>query len=339
MPTCAAARWSSARAELAGTGLVYCATRKESVLIAEALAERGVRARAYHAGLKRRTREEVQHGFRSGEVDVVVATSAFGMGIDKADVRFVLHAAAPASLDAYYQEVGRGGRDGDPAVVELHHHSRDFDLQRFLTARRPRPEVLRRALAALRTDEHRSPRDIGADAKLTGARRTTALNLLEQAGAVVADERGHFRRTDLAAAQAVREAADIAERHRRMIRSRIDMMRSYADTTDCRRRLLLGYFGEQLDQPCGNCDNCDAGRRPASTPATRPSTGGAPSGVRGRHRDVHGGRPDHRAVQRARVQDTGPRRRAATRPAASRGLIEFGVPATDSGSPVRGGTR
>jgi ATP-dependent DNA helicase RecQ len=246
--------------ELIGTGLVYCATRKESAVIAEELAERGVRARAYHAGLKRRVREEVQHGFRSGEVDVVVATSAFGMGIDKADVRFVLHAAAPASLDAYYQEVGRGGRDGDPAVVELHHHARDFDLQRFLTARRPRPDVLRRALAALRTDEHRSPRDIGADAKLSGARRTTALNLLEQAGAVVADEHGHFRRTDLPAAEAVREATDIAERHRRMIRSRIDMMRSYADTTDCRRRLLLGYFGEQLDQPCGNCDNCDAGR-------------------------------------------------------------------------------
>jgi ATP-dependent DNA helicase RecQ len=247
-------------AELRGTGLVYCATRKESVVIAEALTERGVRAAAYHAGLNRRTREEVQQGFMSGEVDVVVATSAFGMGIDKADVRFVLHAAAPASLDAYYQEVGRGGRDGDPAVVELHHHARDFDLQRFLTARRPRPEVLRRALAALRIDEHRSPRDIGADAKLTGARRTTALNLLEQAGAVVADERGHFRRTDLPAAEAVRNAVDIADRHRRMIRSRIDMMRSYADTTDCRRRLLLGYFGEQLDEPCGNCDNCDAGQ-------------------------------------------------------------------------------
>jgi ATP-dependent DNA helicase RecQ len=174
-------------------------------------------------------------------------------------VRFVLHAAAPASLDAYYQEVGRGGRDGDPAVVELHHHSRDFGLQRFLTARRPRPEVLRRALAALRTDEYRSPRDIGADAKLTGARRTAALNLLEQAGAALADERGHVRRTDLPVAKAVREATDVAERHRRMIRSRIDMMRSYADTTDCRRRLLLGYFGEQLDQACGNCDNCDAG--------------------------------------------------------------------------------
>ena len=219
-----------------------------------------MRAAAYHAGLKRRTREDVQHRFMSGEVDVVVATSAFGMGIDKADVRFVLHAASPASLDAYYQEVGRGGRDGEPALVELHHHARDFDLQRFLTARRPRPEVLRRVLAAIRTDEARSARDIGADARLAGARRTTALNLLEQAGAVVADERGHFRRTDLPAAEAVRTAADIAERHRRMIRSRIDMMRSYADTTDCRRRLLLGYFGEQLDQPCRNCDNCDAGR-------------------------------------------------------------------------------
>ncbi len=247
-------------AALSGTGLVYCATRKESVAIADALLERGVRAAAYHAGLKHRTREEVQQGFMTGQVDVVVATSAFGMGIDKADVRFVLHAASPASLDAYYQEVGRGGRDGEPALVELHHHPGDFGLQRFLTARRPRPEVLRRVLAAVRPDEHRNARDIGTDAHLTGARRTTALNLLEQAGAVVADERGQFRRTDLATAEAVCDAADIAERHRRMIRSRIDMMRSYADTTDCRRRLLLGYFGEQFDQPCRNCDNCDASR-------------------------------------------------------------------------------
>jgi ATP-dependent DNA helicase RecQ len=252
--------------ELPGPGLVYCATRKESVLLAEAIGERGVRAAAYHAGLKRSVRDEVHHDFIAGTLPVVVATSAFGMGIDKADVRFVLHAAAPASLDAYYQEIGRGGRDGEPAVVELHHHPQDGNLQRFLTARRPKPDVLRRALAATRADEPRTPKEIGEAAGLSGARRTNALNLLEQAGAVLADDRNRFRRTDLPAGEAVDRAVEIAEQRRRIVRSRIDMMRGYAETTDCRRRLLLGYFGERQPDPCGHCDSCDAGRATAATP-------------------------------------------------------------------------
>jgi len=246
--------------ELAGTGLVYCATRRETLAVADALAQRGVPTAAYHGGLKRAERDRVHRDFMSGSIRVVAATSAFGMGIDKPDVRFVLHAAAPASLDAYYQEIGRAGRDGRPATVELHHHAHDFSLQRFLTARRPRPDVLRRVLAATRRDGGRSARDIGADTELPAARRTTALNLLEQAGAVVTDEHGHFRRTDVPTDRAITAATEIAERHRRMVRSRIDMTRSYADTTDCRRRLLLGYFGEQLPEPCRNCDSCDAGQ-------------------------------------------------------------------------------
>ena len=251
--------------ELTGPGLVYCATRKESVVLAEAMTERGVRAAAYHAGLARSVRDEVHEGFMSGGLRIVVATSAFGMGIDKPDVGFVLHSAAPASLDAYYQEIGRGGRDGEPTVVELHHHDHDFNLQRFLTARRPKPDALRRVLLATRTDRPSTPKEIGAESGLAGARRTTALNLLEQAGAVLADERNRFTRTDLGPAEAVERATELAEQRRRNVRSRIDMMRAYADTTDCRRRLLLGYFGEQLPDPCGNCDNCDAGQSEPGT--------------------------------------------------------------------------
>ena len=93
----------------AGAGLVYCATRKDTEAYAEALTARGVAVAAYHAGLKRAEREDVHERFLSGELGVVVATSAFGMGIDKPDVRYVLHAAAPASVDAYYQEIGRAG--------------------------------------------------------------------------------------------------------------------------------------------------------------------------------------------------------------------------------------
>jgi len=253
--------------ELGGPGLVYCATRKDTVAYADALAARGIAAAAYHAGLKREVRDDVHERFLGGGVDVVVATSAFGMGIDKPDVRFVLHSASPASLDAYYQEIGRGGRDGEPAVAELHHHARDLDLQRFLTARRPKPDALRAVLTALEDGAPRTAKEIGADSGLSPARRTTALNLLEQAGAVAADADGRFTGSGVPADEAVERAVGIAERRRETVRSRIDMMRGYAETTDCRRRLLLAYFGEQHGDPCGHCDNCDAGRSRPAEPA------------------------------------------------------------------------
>jgi ATP-dependent DNA helicase RecQ len=265
--------------ELGGPGLVYCATRKNTVAYAEALTGRGVAAAAYHAGLKRAQRDDVHRRFMDGDqerLDVVVATSAFGMGIDKPDVRFVLHAASPASLDSYYQEIGRGGRDGEPAAVELHHHAHDLHVQRFLTARRPKPDALRAALAVLHRDRPLSPKEISTGSGLSPARRTAVLNLLEQAGAVLADADGGFVRTDLDADTAVERAVEIAGRRRETVRSRIEMMRGYAETTDCRRRFLLGYFGEQLADPCGRCDNCDAGT------ATRPEpVGCADAGATG----------------------------------------------------------
>jgi ATP-dependent DNA helicase RecQ len=199
----------------------------------------------------------------AGELDAVVATSAFGMGIDKPDVRFVLHAAAPASVDAYYQEIGRGGRDGEPAMVELLHHAGDLDLQRFLTARRPKPAALRAVLGAF-GDEPLSPAAVGERSGLSRQRRTAALNLLERAGAVRSGTGGRFTRTGMPEAEAVDAAVTVAEQRREMVRSRIEMMRGYAETTDCRRRVLLAYFGEPLAEPCGYCDTCEAGTaRPA----------------------------------------------------------------------------
>jgi ATP-dependent DNA helicase RecQ len=247
-------------------GLVYCATRKDAVAYATQLRERGVRAAAYHAGMKGADRDAVHQRFLDGEIRVVVATSAFGMGIDKADVRFVVHAASPASLDAYYQEIGRAGRDGGPAEVTLCHHAKDLNLQRFLTARRPKPAALRAVLDAL-PDEPLAPKDLREATGLGAARTTAALNLLEQAEAVVTGTDGLLRRTDVPAAAAVDRATEIAEQRREAVRSRIDMMRGYAETTDCRRRLLLGYFGEQVVDPCGHCDNCEAGTARAADAA------------------------------------------------------------------------
>jgi ATP-dependent DNA helicase RecQ len=247
------------------SGLVYCATRKDTDAYTGELRARGVHAAAYHAGMKGADRDVVHERFLDGDLQVVVATSAFGMGIDKPEVRFVLHAASPASLDAYYQEIGRAGRDGEPAEAVLLHHAKDLNLQRFLTARRPKPQALRAVadtLDAVREDgpdNGLTPKEVAARSGLSVARCTAAVNLLEQAGAAVTGTDGRLRRGELSVAEAVEGASAIAEQRREAVRSRIGMMRGYAETTDCRRRLLLGYFGEQRVDPCGHCDSCEAG--------------------------------------------------------------------------------
>ncbi|MFR9804553.1 RecQ family ATP-dependent DNA helicase [Pseudonocardia sp. RS010] len=253
--------------ELPKPGLVYVATRKEAERYTEALetAAPEIRAGRYHAGLNRTRREQAHDGFIAGDLDVVVATSAFGMGIDKPDVRFVLHAASPGSLDAYYQQIGRAGRDGEPATVELHHHHDDLRLQRFLVARRPKPDALRAVLAALQ-EGPAGGTQLGERAALSPQRRTNAVNLLEQVGAVRVAE-GRISRADLSAREAVEAAVEAAERHRRLVRSRIDLVREYAETRGCRRRYLLGYFGEELGGPCGHCDTCEAGSAEEHVPA------------------------------------------------------------------------
>lgn len=246
--------------ELSAPGLLYVATRKDTERYARELRESGLRAAAYHAGRKDAEREQVHRDFLEDRLDVVVATTAFGMGIDKPNVRYVLHADIPGSLDGYYQEIGRSGRDGQPARAVLHYRSQDLGLRTFFGTRHPREEDLTEVLEALHAIEKPTTlTKLKNRIELSGRKVTNLVNLLEIAGAV--RTRGSKlvvdRRKEVAAG--VRLALEAAESRGRIERTRIAMMRGYAESDGCRRQYLLGYFGQELEQTCGNCDNCLAG--------------------------------------------------------------------------------
>jgi ATP-dependent DNA helicase RecQ len=241
-------------------GLLYTATRAGAERYAAELADRGMRSLAYHAGLPAAERRRVHHAFREDEVDVVVATSAFGMGIDKENVRFVVHADSPDSVDAYYQEMGRAGRDGEPAQATLHYRPEDLALRRYFASRGPGAEELRRLVGALR-DGVTSRTGLAEAADISPRRVTGLLTLLSDTGSVRLD-RGRVRpRPGIDVEAAVAAALERSEERERIDRSRIQMLRTYAETRRCRRQVLLGYFGQEPEDPCGNCDTCAAGLR------------------------------------------------------------------------------
>ena len=244
-----------------GMGLLYAATRKDTEKYAAKLVEKGLRAEAYHAGRADADREGIHERFLDDQLDVVVATTAFGMGIDKPNVRFVVHADIPESLDSYYQEIGRAGRDGGAAKAILHYRTEDLGLRKFFGTHSPDPEALQAVLKVIKNAGGPAPKT--ALAELTGfqTRRITGLvNQLEEAGAVKTGKRGTRLASKAKLTTLVNRAVELAEARQRVDHSRLTMMRAYAETDACRRQFLLGYFGEDLPEPCGNCDACAEAR-------------------------------------------------------------------------------
>ena len=247
--------------EADGPGLVYVATRADTERFAERFcAEGGVRAAAYHGGMGARARREVHEAFLADELDVVVATSAFGMGVDKPNVRFIVHGDITESLDAYYQEVGRSGRDGQPATATLHYRQEDLGLRSFFASGRPREERVRAVAAALsRADRAWSGRDLAAALDLPARAVTAILNILVEADASAAVDDGVVGRAGLEPERALALVDEVVDRRKRIDESRLAMIRGYAETGRCRRAYLLEYFGVDVVEPCGNCDTCDSG--------------------------------------------------------------------------------
>ena len=243
-----------------GAGIVYVATRNLAEQLAAALGERGRSALAYHARLSRARRDHAQRAFMEGRVDVVVATTAFGMGVDKADVRFVLHHDPSESVDSYYQEIGRAGRDAAPAEAVLFYRPEDMGLRRFFAAGGVDGEVVHRvAEKVAESSRPVDPADLSEELRIGATRLTTALTRLEEVGAVKIQPNGRVRSRGIESEDVAR-AMERAEKRRAFDRSRLEMMRAYAEHDHCRRAFVLSYFGEPFAGACGNCDNCDAGR-------------------------------------------------------------------------------
>jgi ATP-dependent DNA helicase RecQ len=244
-------------------GIVYAATRRATEDLAEALRERGVDATAYHAGLKASERESAQERFMDSEVDVIVATTAFGMGVDKPDVRFVFHAHVPESVDSYFQEVGRAGRDGEPSEAVLFYRPEDLGLRRFFagSGHVGVDELSEVAEAVDRARDPIEPSELQERTDLSQSKLATAVSRLEDVGAVEVLPTGHVARPPGAppVEDAVQEALETEENRREFERSRLEMMRAFAETRGCRREFVLSYFGEPFEAPCGRCDNCRAG--------------------------------------------------------------------------------
>jgi ATP-dependent DNA helicase RecQ len=254
-------------------GIVYAATRKNAEELATALVQQGVNAVAYHAGMAGGERTRIQEAFMSDAADVIVATIAFGMGVDKLNVRFVYHLDVSESVDAYYQEIGRAGRDGDPAEAILFYRPEDLNLRRFLagSGQVDAEQMTRVAEAVQDAAEPLEVEKIGEETELSQTKVMIALNRLEEVGAVDMLPSGTVVATANGdVADAADAAAEAQENLRKFARSRIEMMRGYADMNGCRREYILNYFGEVYTPPCDNCDNCLAGLSGVNPPSTQP---------------------------------------------------------------------
>lgn len=259
-----------------GCGIIYTASVRSANQLHDWLKDHGFSVGRYHGKMPTRERERVQNEFMNNEHKVMIATKAFGLGVDKPDIRFVFHFEFPDSLETYAQEAGRAGRDGLPSRAVLLYRLEDKRIQNyFMRGRYPRAEELRSVLDAMargmepsddsagsaRAKPLPQPLDTIAEFAGAGRRRTQViLYLLREAGLVRRTRSGYLlkSREPLSDEQVKELLAEYTDRAARDKERLADMMH-YAQTPGCRTQVLRVYFGEEAGEPCQRCDNCARG--------------------------------------------------------------------------------
>jgi ATP-dependent DNA helicase RecQ len=265
------------------TGIVYCATRKRVDQVSDQLESWRIRVARYHGGIDDDAREAAQNRFTQSDCDVVVATNAFGMGIDRPDLRFVAHFEIPGSLEAYYQEAGRAGRDGEPAECELLFNYADTRVQEFfIDGNNPPIELIRRLYLLLDQVANEAAeivmpmKDLAArldsDNKEMAIRSALTIldrhNIIDRYDLPGRRVRGiKLLQRDLRPLELPIDVQALQEKEKRD-RAKLKAMVAYAYARECRQKTILRYFGDPELNNCGACDQCSTKRSENLRPPT-----------------------------------------------------------------------